>query len=126
MIAALFGVVLFAAVAALFIPILRGDENPAGWFRYTDDPERELRGRKEKVRESIRDLLMEKENGKLSAEEFETLAAPLAAELDALERETPPEKSRKTGKKFCQSCGHYNFEKLDYCIQCGREFKSSL
>ncbi|MBI3396097.1 MAG: hypothetical protein HY042_09700, partial [Spirochaetia bacterium] len=71
---------------------------------------------------SIRDLVIERESGKISAEEFASLAEPLARQIESAEQ-TREAGARAAAKRvtrlgtFCPGCG--SLGKGSICIQCG-------
>lgn len=140
----LFSILCALIVLSLFWPLLRGVPNPLIFFTNGSDGQSgtaDLKIRRRVLLENLRDIQIERDFGKLSADEYQALAAPLVAELDQVERRLgsattsagPRTIRRNRLGWFCPDCGNLNHlakkgdadqaDKLQIknqiCIQCG-------
>lgn len=128
----LLSIVTIAAVFSLFMPVLRGVRDPLLYFRSRKTPTDALLLKKRMLLENIRDTMVEKEQNKLSQEEFQNLTDPLTRQVDEIEKEirivesaslSPRKRSKNEKTIYCRACGARQGKlsaNTDYCIQCGQ------
>jgi hypothetical protein len=139
----LFSLTLAGLTLALFRPAWRGVANPLIYFTSGGQARKDLILRRRVLLDNLRDIRIEKENGKLSENEYAALAQPLADELkrvdDALAGGAAPVRNGASVRRnrlgwICPACGAQNHASREseipadaHCIQCGHvpDFKES-
>ena len=117
----------------LVLPILRGRVDG---FRYYVSGRSEIGDlllRRRVLLENLRDLEIERDQGKLEGDEFQSLALPIAVELQAVETRVQKERGITTTVSAprthrlgftCPVCGCLNRHSIqEACFQCGASFK---
>lgn len=138
----LFSLTLAGLTLALFRPAWRGVDNPLIYFTSGGQARKDLILRRRVLLDNLRDIRIEKENGKLSESEYAALAQPLADELarvdESLTGGTAAAAQRSARRNrlgwICPACGAQNHASSEsevsadaHCIQCGHvpDFKES-
>lgn len=119
---ALIAVISVIAILALFAPLVSPSPRP-DYYR-PDDRDGENRRERKKLRSMLIDLRQELDAGKMSEEEFLSLAGPLSARMDALEKASAHEdgpRKKKNKNEFCIACGHRLAQDVSVCGRCGTE-----
>ena len=125
-------ILLMLIVGAIYLPILRGSYRGPHFFTMDGGRGKKLKLQRRVLIENLRDIAIEKDGAKLSAEEFERLAAPLHRELEEVDRELERQGNRTGGgtlrgvEHFCPVCGARDSiirepDGTGYCEQCGSE-----
>lgn len=125
----IFSILLIIILATLFIPVLKGRQRSLLYFTSGSSRKSDLLLEKHFTTESIRDIQMEKENGKLTEEEFHNLVLPLAEKLNAINEDlknfVDSSEQRNSRRNrlgvICGACGHLNRDSDadEICEQCG-------
>lgn len=116
---AIVAILVVAALLALFAPLAAGRPGP-DYYR-SDDREGENLRRRKRLRSMLIDLRQEFDSGKMSEEEFLSLAGPLSAEMESLEKasaKAPPAQKRKDKRLLCSACGLPNDKDQSTCTRC--------
>ena len=131
----LFSILTVFAVLSLFYPLIGGETDLSVFYTSGGDRRTDLQLRQRTLLESLHDLRIEHEGGKMESGEFERLCAPLLSELRTLtgELESAVEKSReRAGREnrlgvLCPVCGNLNHRREDaspsMCLQCAYRFE---
>lgn len=112
-------ILLIAAVLALFVPLAAG--RPAPDYYRSDDREGENQRKRKRLKGMLIDLRQEFDSGKMSEEEFLSLAGPLSTEMESLEKASAHGQtfSRKKDKRLlCPACGQPNAKEREFCARC--------
>jgi hypothetical protein len=113
-------ILLVAAVLALFVPLAAS--RPAPDYYRSDDSEGENQRKRKRLKGMLIDLRQEFDSGKMSEEEFLSIAGPLSAEMEALEKASAHVRSSPGKKKdkriLCPGCGLPNAKESTICSRC--------
>lgn len=116
---AIVAILVVAALLALFAPLAAG--RPAPDYYRSDDREGENLRKRKRLRSMLIDLRSEFDSGKMSEEEFLSLAGPLSAEMESLEKasaKAAPAQRRKDKRLLCSACGLPNHKDESICARC--------
>ena len=112
-------ILLIAAVLALFVPLAAG--RPAPDYYRSDDREGENQRKRKRLKGMLIDLRQEFDSGKMSEEEFLSIAGPLSAEMEGLGKASAHASagSKKKDKRLlCPACGQPNAKDKSICLRC--------
>ncbi len=115
-----FSAVLTILIVSLFVPVFRGVRSGADFYIAGSERRNRRALLRLTVEANLRDLQIEREAGKLTEDDFQSLALPLAHQLERLgapvQSSVAPGTS-KGNRRFCSACGYRTGESV--CLQCG-------
>lgn len=115
-----FSAVLTLLIISLFVPVIRGVRGGADFYVAGAGRKNRRALLRSTFEANLRDLQIEKESGKLTDQDFQALALPLAQQMEKLGAAGEPSKAGANSKgkrRFCSACGFRTSESV--CIQCG-------